>query len=125
MAKYCEQAGVDLIQLVAPTSPQDRLAAICQKAQGFVYCVSNTGVTGVREVDFSQIAKVIDIVRRETSVPPAIGFGIGNPLSAREAAKHADAVIVGSAIMQRFMDEGLDSVRTFAQSIRVALDERV
>jgi len=125
LLQHCARAGVDLIQLVAPTSPQKRLVAICQKAQGFVYCVSNTGVTGVREVDFSQIAKVIDIVRSETNVPPAIGFGIGNVRGAQEAAKHADAVIVGSAIMQRLMDEGVDSVRFFAQSIRQALDEGV
>jgi len=125
LSKYCEQAGIDLIQLVAPTSPRNRLVAICQKAQGFVYCVSNTGVTGVREVDFSHIAKVIDIVRSETDVPPAIGFGIGDARGAQEAAKHADAVIVGSAIMSRLMDEGLESVSTFAKSIRRALDERV
>ena len=125
LAKYCAQVGIDLIQLVAPTSPKERLVAICQKAQGFVYCVSNTGVTGVREVDFSQIGKVIDIVRAVTNVPPAIGFGIGNALGAQEAAKHADAVIVGSAIMQRLMDEGIDCVSTFARSIRQALDEGV
>jgi len=125
LAKLCQQSGVDLIQLVAPTTPQDRLIAICQKAQGFVYCVSNTGVTGVREVDFSQIATVIDIVREVTDVPPAIGFGIGSIQGAQQAAKHADAVIVGSAIMQRMMEEGIDSVGTFAKSIRRALDEGV
>jgi len=125
LAKHCEEAGIDLIQLVAPTSPKERLVAICKKSQGFVYCVSNTGVTGVREVDFSQIAKVIDIVRSETNVPPAIGFGIGSPLGAQEAAKHSDAVIVGSAIVQRLMDEGIESVRSFAASIRQALDKGV
>jgi len=125
LLKCCAQAGVDLIQFVAPTTTKARLVATCQKAQGFVYCVSNTGVTGVREVDFSQIAKVIDRVRGETNVPLAIGFGIGNPLGAQEAAKYADAVIVGSAIMQRLMDEGIESVRIFAKSIRQALDEGV
>ena len=125
LAEFCQRAGVDLIQLVAPTTPKERLVAICQKAQGFVYCVSNTGVTGVREVDFSQIAAVIDVVRCETDVPTAIGFGIGSPEGAQQAAKHADAVIVGSAIMQRLMDEGMDSVSIFAKSIRRALDERM
>lgn len=125
LAEYCQEYGIDLIQLVAPTSPKERLVAICQKSQGFVYCVSNTGVTGVREVDFSHIAKVIDIVRSETDVPPAIGFGIGDERGAQEAAKHADAVIVGSAIMSRLMDEGIQSVGTFAKSIRRALDEGV
>lgn len=125
LAASCAAAGVDLIQLVAPTSPEKRLVAISQKAQGFVYCVSNTGVTGVRDVDFSHIAKVIEIVRRETNVAPAIGFGIGDPRGAKEAAKYADAVIVGSAIVQRLMDEGVESVHTFAKSIRQALDEGV
>jgi len=125
LSQICQAAGVDLIQLVAPTTPKNRLVAICKKAQGFVYCVSNTGVTGVREVDYSQIAPVIEIVRSETQVPPAIGFGIGNIQGAQQAAKHADAVIVGSAIMQRLMDEGIESVDTFAKSIRQALDEGV
>ena len=125
LSQVCQQTGIDLIQLVAPTTPKERLVKICQKAQGFVYCVSNTGVTGVREVDYSQIAPVIEIVRCQTDVPSAIGFGIGSTRGAQQAAKHADAVIVGSAIMQRLMDEGIDSVRTFAKSIRQALDEGV
>lgn len=125
LSQVCAEAGLDFIQLVAPTTPQDRLVKICQKAQGFVYCVSNTGVTGVREVDFSQIAPVINIVRNQTTVPSAIGFGIGSPQGAQQAAKYADAVIVGSAIMQRLMDEGLDAVDEFAKSIRQALDEGV
>lgn len=123
LSQVCQQAGVDLIQFVAPTTPQKRLVQICQKAKGFVYCVSNTGVTGVREVDYSAIAKVIDVVRGETRVSSAIGFGIGSPGGAKQAAKYSDGVIVGSAIMQRLMDEGIDSVEDFAKSIRQALDE--
>lgn len=125
LSQFCEEVGIDLIQLVAPTTPKNRLVAICKKAQGFVYCVSNTGVTGVRQVDYSQIAPVIEIVRSETAVPPAIGFGIGSIEGAQQAAKYADGVIVGSAIMERLMDEGIDSVGTFAKSIRKALDEGV
>lgn len=125
LAQHCQAAGVDLIQLVAPTTTDARLTAIYQKVQGFVYCVSSVGVTGVREVDYSQIGAVISTVRRETDVPLAIGFGIGSPQGAQEAAKYADAVIVGSAIMQRLMDEGMDGVNTFAKSIRRALDEGV
>lgn len=125
LARHCQEAGIDLIQLVAPTTTAERLTAICQKVQGFVYCVSSVGVTGVREVDYSQISAVIDTVRSETDVPLAIGFGIGSAQGAKQAAKYADAVIVGSAIMQRFMDEGIDSIDTFATSIRRALDEGV
>lgn len=125
LAQCCQEAGVDLIQLVAPTTTAGRLTAICQKVQGFVYCVSSVGVTGVREVDYSQIATVIDTVRSETDVPLAIGFGIGSAQGAKQGASYADAVIVGSAIMQRLMDEGIDSVDSFARSIRQALDEGV
>lgn len=125
LAKHCQEAGVDLIQLIAPTTTAARLTAICSAVQGFVYCVSSVGVTGVREVDYSQIAAVINEARAKTDVPLAIGFGIGSEQGAQEAGKYADAVIVGSAIMQRLMDEGIDSVGTFARSIRQALDEGV
>lgn len=125
LAQHCQAAGVDLIQLIAPTTTEARLTAICKTVQGFVYCVSSVGVTGVREVDYSQIGAVMDTVRGETDVPLAIGFGIGSAQGAKQAGKYADAVIVGSAIMQRLMDEGIDSVGTFATSIRQALDEGV
>jgi len=125
LAQSCEAAGIDLIQFVAPTTTKERFVVSCQKARGFIYCISNTGVTGVRQVDYSQIGKIIADVRNETTVPLAIGFGIGSAQGAQEAAKYADAVIVGSAIMQRLMDEGIDSVATFAKSIRQALDEGV
>lgn len=125
LAEVCKKTGIDLIQLVAPTTNQSRMTAICQKAQGFVYCVSNTGVTGVREIDFSQLSGMIGMVRSATTVPVAIGFGIGTPAGAKQAAKHADAVIVGSAIMEKMMDEGVEGVRVFATTIRQALDEGV
>ena len=123
VAEVCQQAGIDLIQLVAPTTNQSRMTAICKKVQGFVYCVSNTGVTGVREIDFSKLSAVINMVRAETKVPLAIGFGIGNPEGAKQAAKYADAVIVGSAIMEKMMAGGVKEVHAFAKEIRQALDE--
>jgi tryptophan synthase alpha chain len=125
LAEVCQKAGVDLIQLVAPTTNENRMTAICQKVQGFVYCVSNTGVTGVREIDFSQLSGMIAMVRSETKVPLAIGFGIGSTTGAKQAAKYADAVIVGSAIMEKMMNGGVKEVRIFAQEIRQALDEGV
>lgn len=124
LSEVCQQAGIDLIQLVAPTTNQKRMTAICKKVQGFVYCVSNTGVTGVREIDYSQLSPMLQMVRAETKVPLAIGFGIGTPQGARQAAQHADAVIVGSAIMEKMMDGGVKAVHGFAQEIRQALDER-
>lgn len=121
----CRQAGLALIQFVAPTTDSQRIASICDKASGFIYCVSTTGVTGVRQVDYSSIGAVMDTVRRHTGVPLAIGFGIGTPAAAQAAAEYADAVIVGSAVMQALMDEGAEAVRTLVQSIRQALDEGV
>lgn len=117
----CKAVGLSLIQFVAPTSPIERIPAICSRASGFIYCISSTGVTGVRELDYRPIGEVISKVRQYTSVPTAIGFGIGSPAAAAQAAQYADAVIVGSAVMQRLMDEGVESVRQFVQTLHAAL----
>lgn len=119
----CDEAKLNLIQLIAPTSTPQRIGAICAKANGFVYCVSNTGVTGVRNIDYSSIGKVIEIVRRQTATPVAIGFGIGSPEAACQAAQYADGVIVGSAVVQRLMDGGVPAVGEFVGKIRQALDK--
>jgi tryptophan synthase alpha chain len=125
LAQVCQESGIDLIQLVAPTTTPERMTAICHKVQGFVYCVSNTGVTGVREIDYAGLSNMLNMVREATKVPLAIGFGIGTTTGAQQAAKHADAVIVGSAIMERLMDGGVEAANSFAKSIRKALDEGV
>jgi tryptophan synthase alpha chain len=119
----CEAAGLDLIKFVAPTSTAERIKTICKTAGGFIYCISSTGVTGVRAVDYRPIAAAIQVVRQNTGVPVAIGFGIGGPEAACEAAKHADAVIVGSAIVERLGTGGVDGVRELVLSIRRGLDK--
>jgi len=119
----CDEAGVDLIKFVAPTSTPDRIKTICQRAGGFIYCISSTGVTGVRAVDYRSIAAAIRTVRDNTGVPVAIGFGIGGPEAACEAAKYADAVIVGSAVIERLGSGGVEGVRELVQSIRRGLDK--
>ncbi len=116
--------GVDLISFIGPTSSDERIERISRQAAGFLYCISTTGVTGVRTVDYSQIAHVIAAARRITTVPIAIGFGIGSPDAAREAAKYADAVIVGSAVVERLENEGVAGVRDLVASLRQALDAR-
>lgn len=118
----CRGRGIDLIQFIAPTSPPGRIARICAHAGGFLYCVSTTGVTGVQTVDYSQLAPVIAAVRQATSIPVAIGFGIGGPDAAVAAAAQADAVIVGSAVVQRLAQSGPDGVRDLVASLRLALD---
>ncbi|MEG6586724.1 tryptophan synthase subunit alpha [Dendrosporobacter sp. 1207_IL3150] len=123
--EICRQNGLDLIQFAATTTNENRINSMSSKARGFIYCISTTGVTGVRKVDYSNIGEIMKTVRQYTDVPLAIGFGIGTPESAKEAAKYADAVIVGSAVMQSLMEKGVEDVRTLVKSIRQTLDERM
>ncbi|HMM20716.1 MAG TPA: tryptophan synthase subunit alpha [Selenomonadales bacterium] len=117
------QAGIDVIQFIAPTTAPERIAANCRLASGFIYCISNTGVTGVREVDYREIGRLLDSARRHTPVPLALGFGIGDARAAQAAAQYADAVIVGSAVMDKLMTEGLDGMSRLVAEIRRGLDE--
>lgn len=119
----CQANGLDTIQLAAPTSTGERIAAICGKTSGFLYCVSSTGVTGIRDIDYRPVVEVIRQVRQYSSIPVAIGFGIGSPEAARTAARYADAVIVGSAVMELLMNEGVPAVSEFVGALRSALDE--
>jgi len=103
-AKILARQGLNNICLVTPTSTHERIKRIVQRASGFVYCVSREGVTGVQK-QLSTTA--IDLVRRTkklTPLPVALGFGISTPEQAHTAAKNADAVIVGSAIVRRFAE---------------------
>jgi tryptophan synthase alpha chain len=119
----CDEAGIDLIQFIAPTTTADRVAKICQQASGFIYCISSTGVTGVRTVDYQPIAALVQAAKKVTDVPVAIGFGIGSPEAARAAATHADAVIVGSAIVNKLTTHGVAGVADFVRAIRRELDK--
>ena len=123
LAGNCSAGDVALIKFVAPTSTADRIKTICQGAEGFIYCISTTGVTGVRAVDYSAVAAAISQVRANTDLPVAIGFGIGGPEAARAAAEHADAVIIGSAIIEQLTSDGVDGVRRLVGSIRQGLDK--
>lgn len=123
IAAACYANSLDTIQLAAPTSTGERIAAICSKTSGFIYCVSSTGVTGIRDIDYRPVAEVIRQVRQYSSIPAAIGFGIGSPEAARNAARYADAVIVGSAVMELLMNEGVPAVSEFVGALRSALDE--
>jgi tryptophan synthase alpha chain len=97
----CDAVGVALVPLVAPTTPDDRLAAIGARARGFVYTVSVTGTTGERAALSDRFGAVIARAKRHTDVPVALGFGIGAPEQARQAAEAgADGVIVGSRLVR-------------------------
>jgi tryptophan synthase alpha chain len=119
----CKREGIDLIPLIAPTTTTTRIQTICQKASGFLYCVSNTGVTGGQKMDYGQIGSIMETARQVTDIPMAIGFGIGNSEGAAAAAQYADAVIVGSAILEKLTNKGVSGVRGLVRSIRERLDE--
>jgi len=94
------------ICLVAPTSPAERIARIVQKATGFVYYVSREGVTGMQEHVAGSIGGRIDLIRKQTTLPICVGFGISTPEQARAVAQQADGVVVGSALVNRVAEWG-------------------
>ena len=105
----CSRNEIALISLIAPTSGE-RVVKIAQEAQGFLYCVSSLGVTGMRKKINTNLEVLIGQVRKTSSVPCAIGFGISTPEQAGELASVADGVIIGSAIVKLVEEYGKDSV---------------
>lgn len=94
----CAHHGLDVIPLVAPTS-RERVRMIAEQAQGFVYCVSSLGTTGIRDGFSRDVDSFLEEVRQVSPVPTAIGFGISRPEHVRRFSRHADAVVVGSALV--------------------------
>lgn len=103
-----KRAGVDTIFLAAPTSTDERLALIAAKASGFVYVVARTGVTGMRESAMQNVQSVVERVRRQTTLPIAVGFGIFKPEHVREVWRFADAAVVGTRMVLE-IENNLDS----------------
>ena len=99
-------ADLCAIWLVAPTTPEDRVAKIVRRGSGFIYYVSREGVTGMRDSVAANLAEMTARIRRHTDLPIAVGFGISNPEQARGAARCADAVVVGSAIVNQIAAHG-------------------
>jgi len=115
---YCLKYNINLISFIAPTS-RDRIRMIAKEAQGFVYCVSSMGVTGVRKEISTDVEKMIKIVKEVKDIPCAIGFGISTPEQAAEMVRYADGVIVGSAIVKIIEKYGPDCVPYVAEYVRV------
>lgn len=105
----CKQYGLDLISLVAPTS-EDRIAQITREASGFVYVVSSLGVTGTRSEITTDIGSMVKLIRKNTDLPCAVGFGISSPEQAKKMAALSDGAIVGSAIVNLMAQYGRDAV---------------
>ncbi len=106
---YCEEYGIILISLIALTS-KERIRKIAKEAQGFIYCVSSLGVTGVRSEMGRGLKEMLQQVKEVTDIPCAIGFGIATPEQASEMAAIADGVIVGSAIVDMVGRHGKDCI---------------
>jgi len=105
------KAGLSFIRLVAPTTDVRRLSKVLENTSGFLYYISITGITGTKTAPSEAVAKAVDHLRRHTELPIAVGFGIRTPELAEEIATHADAVVVGSALVQR-IEEGLVAGRS-------------
>ena len=105
----CKQYGLDLLSLIAPTS-HERIAMIAKEAEGFVYCVSSLGVTGMRTNITTDIGAMVKLVKSQKDIPCAVGFGISTPEQAKKMADQSDGAIVGSAIVKLCGAYGKDSV---------------
>ena len=119
-------AGLPLIFLLAPTSTTERLTFVAQQSQGFVYYVSLTGITGAKLVNLADVGKNVEKIRKVTSVPVAVGFGVATPDDAAKVAAIADGVIVGSAIVKqiaahRQKPEMVKHVAEFVRSLKTAM----
>ena len=117
-APAARKEGLELISLIAPTS-NERIRMVAESAEGFVYCVSSLGVTGVRSEITSDIGAMVSLVRAANpDIPCAIGFGISTPEQARAMAEKADGVIVGSAIIKIIAAHGRDAVDPVREYVR-------
>ncbi len=117
----CRQYGVDLVSLIAPTS-KNRIAMIAREAEGFLYIVSSLGVTGTRSEIKTDLTSIVNVVRENTEIPCAIGFGISTPAQAEKMAGIADGVIVGSAIIKLLEAHGKDAAPYVAEYVRSMKD---
>lgn len=116
-------AGIETIMLAAPTTPEDRLADLCEASKGFVYAVGLLGVTGERANLAATATEIAGRCKQVTDKPVLTGVGIGSPEQAVEACSVADGVIIGSAVVRRFLDgEGAEGVGELIASYRNALD---
>lgn len=113
----CRRYGVDLISLIAPTS-ENRIAMIAKEAEGFLYIVSSLGVTGARSEIKTDLASIVEVVRENTDIPCAIGFGISTPEQAAQMASIADGAIVGSAIVRLIEEHGRDAAPYVGDYVR-------
>ena len=117
----CRKYDVDLISLIAPTSA-NRVSMIAKEAEGFIYLVSSLGVTGVRNEINTDLQSIVNIIRENTDVPCAIGFGISTPEQAKKMTDIADGAIVGSAIVRLLEQYGKDAPKHIGEYVKSMKD---
>ena len=116
LAHQAKTHGIAVISLIAPTSEQ-RIEEIASQAEGFVYCVSSLGVTGMRSNITTDIASIVEQVRQYTDIPVAVGFGISTPEQAKAMAAVSDGAIVGSAIVKQIGEWGANGEEELYQYV--------
>ncbi len=122
-AEEADAAGVETVLLVAPSSPEDRVARLCARARGFVYAVARMGVTGERADLGDEARLVVERIRRHTDMPVCVGVGVSTPEQAAEVCEVADGVVVGSALVRRLLaGGGPEAAAEFVGSLRQAID---
>ena len=122
----CDRYDMDLISLIAPTS-ENRIAMIAKEAKGFLYIVSSLGVTGTRTEIKTDLSSIVEVVRQNTDVPCAIGFGISTPEQAKKMAGLSDGAIVGSAIiklLEKYGTEAPKYVGEYVKSMKDAIGDK-
>ena len=127
-AEVLKPFGIDQIFLVSPTTKGERLDRVCEVATGFLYYVSLKGVTGSNQLDVKAVDDKLNEIRSKTSLPLGVGFGIKNPQIAEDVGRVSDAVVVGSALVERIAEHAGDGekmkseISLFMSSLRTALD---
>ena len=116
-----DRYGLDLISMIAPTS-EDRIAMIAKEAKGFIYMVSSLGVTGTRSEITTDISAMTDLVKKNTEVPCAVGFGISTPEQAAKMAEFSDGAIVGSAIIKIIAKYGKEAAGPVGEYVKEMVD---
>lgn len=120
---YCKKHGVTFVSMIAPTS-KERIAQIVKEAEGFIYCVSSLGVTGVRNNITTDVEAMVSLVKKTKDIPCAIGFGISTPEQAADMAGKADGVIVGSSIVKlcaKYKEESVPHIEQYVRDMKVAI----
>jgi len=125
-AALAKKNDIDPVFLLAPTSTKKRIDEVARSGSGYLYYVSLRGVTGAANIDISEIKDKIPAIRKATRMPIGVGFGIRDAESAKRVAQTADAVVIGSRIIQEIeagsADSAVTRVKAFLKPIREALD---